>query len=137
MAGKIIADTLETGAGADIATSYVVNGSAKAWANINGGGTPSIRNSLNSASITDNATGDFTINFTSSMDDADYVTENDAEASSDTNTHHNYNMTVNLYGTKTNYIISSSYRLKVSGGVSQHGLTDSAQIHTAVHGDLA
>lgn len=29
MAGKIIADTIETGAGADISTSYVVNGSAK------------------------------------------------------------------------------------------------------------
>ena len=35
MAGKMIADTLETGAGADIATSYVVNGSSKFWININ------------------------------------------------------------------------------------------------------
>lgn len=74
MAGKIIADTLETGAGADISTSYVVNGSAKAWVNFNGTGTPAIRNSLNTSSITDNGTGDYDINFTNNFDAASNYT---------------------------------------------------------------
>ena len=72
MAGKIIADTLETGAGADIATSYVVNGSAKAWVNLDATGTPAARDSLNLSTITDNAAGDFTLNWSSSMDNANY-----------------------------------------------------------------
>jgi hypothetical protein len=71
MAGKIIADTIETGAGADISTSYVVNGSAKAWVNFNGSSSASnpnsIRVSLNCTSYTDNGSGDYTISLTNSM----------------------------------------------------------------------
>ena len=37
-----------------VGTSYVVNGSAKAWVNFNGSGTIAVRNSLNVASLTDN-----------------------------------------------------------------------------------
>ena len=76
MAGKIIADTLETGAGADIATSYVVNGSAKAWINFNGTATGAVstyaRDSLNLSVTIDNGTGDYTLGFTSSMGNATY-----------------------------------------------------------------
>ena len=72
MAGKIIADTIETGAGADISTSYVVNGSAKAWVDILSGG--SIGDSLNVASFTDNGVGDYTQNFTSALNNSNYST---------------------------------------------------------------
>ena len=72
MAGKIIADTLETGAGADIATSYVVNGSAKAWVNFNGIGTVAVRDSLNASSIQDNGTGYYSLNFSSSTANINY-----------------------------------------------------------------
>lgn len=70
MAGKIIADTLETGAGADISTSYVVNGSAKVWLLTNAGAAAS--DSLNVASMTDNGTGDYTAAYTSSMASSNY-----------------------------------------------------------------
>jgi hypothetical protein len=73
MAGKIIADTLETGAGADIATSYVVNGSAKMWINMNGTGTIASRDSLNVSGLTDNGTGNYTYALSSSMSDANYA----------------------------------------------------------------
>ena len=46
--------------------------SARAWVNFNGTGTVGIRASGNVSSITDNGTGDYTINFTTSMPDADY-----------------------------------------------------------------
>ena len=45
---------------------------ARAFVNFNGTGTPAIRNSSNVSSITDNGTGDYTINFTTSMPDANY-----------------------------------------------------------------
>lgn len=45
----------------------------RAWVNFNGTGTPSIRASGNVSSITDNGVGDYTINFTTAMPDANYV----------------------------------------------------------------
>ncbi|MCA6304543.1 MAG: hypothetical protein IM628_06960 [Phenylobacterium sp.] len=45
---------------------------AKAWVNFNGTGVVSIRDSFNVSSITDNGTGDYTINFTSAMADTSY-----------------------------------------------------------------
>lgn len=44
--------------------------SARAWVNFNGTGTVAIRASGNVSSITDNGTGDYSINFTTAMPDA-------------------------------------------------------------------
>ena len=55
-----------------IPTTYVTNGSAKAWVNFNGTGTVAIRESFNVASLTDNGTGDYTVNFTTAMPDANF-----------------------------------------------------------------
>jgi hypothetical protein len=46
--------------------------SCRAWVNFNGTGTPAIRASGNVSSITDNGTGDYTVNFTTAMADANY-----------------------------------------------------------------
>ncbi len=44
----------------------------KAWVNFNGTGTVAIRASYNVSSITDNGTGDYTVNFTTALADANY-----------------------------------------------------------------
>jgi hypothetical protein len=59
---------------ATVPVNTVVNGSAKAWVNFNGTGTVAIRASFNVTSITDNGTGDYTVNFTTAMVDANYST---------------------------------------------------------------
>jgi len=46
--------------------------SVRAWVNFNGTGTPAIRAAYNVASITDNGTGDYTVNFTTALPDANY-----------------------------------------------------------------
>jgi hypothetical protein len=51
-----------------VATAY----GCRAWVNFNGTGTPAIRGSGNVSSITDNGTGDYTVNFTTAMPDANY-----------------------------------------------------------------
>lgn len=51
-----------------VATAYA----ARAWVNFNGTGTVAIRASGNVSSITDNGTGDYTVNFTNAMPDANY-----------------------------------------------------------------
>jgi hypothetical protein len=47
--------------------------SVRAWVNFNGTGTVAIRAAYNVASITDNGTGDYTVNFTTAMPDANYA----------------------------------------------------------------
>lgn len=44
----------------------------RAWVNFNGQGTVAIRESGNVSSITDNGTGDYTVNFATAMPDASY-----------------------------------------------------------------
>ncbi len=45
----------------------------RAWVNFNGTGTPAIRASGNVSSITDEGTGQYTINFSTSMPDANFA----------------------------------------------------------------
>jgi len=47
--------------------------SARAWVNFNGTGTVAIRASGNVTSITDNGTGNYTVNFTAAMPDINYT----------------------------------------------------------------
>ena len=54
------------------AVENAIQGSAKAWVNFNGTGTVAIRASYNVSSITDNGTGDYTVNFTNALTDANY-----------------------------------------------------------------
>ena len=87
MAGTVVADQLEA---ASTSTLVIKNGVAntpptiqdsagtqigtfcRAWVNFNGTGTVAIRASFNVSSITDNGTGDYTVNFTNAMPDANY-----------------------------------------------------------------
>ena len=62
----------------DSAQFATVSGTApiypcRAWVNFNGTGTVAIRASGNVSSITDNGTGDYTINFTTAITDVNYA----------------------------------------------------------------
>lgn len=63
-----ISDGTTTGSATDM-----IKGSAKAWVNFNGVTTTSIRASYNVSSVTRNASGDYTINFTTALADANYA----------------------------------------------------------------
>lgn len=52
-----------------VATAY----GCRAWVNFNGQGTVAIRGQGNVTSITDNAVGDYTVNFTTAMPDVNYA----------------------------------------------------------------
>lgn len=57
-----------------VATAY----GCRAWVNFNGQGTVAIRASGNVSSITDNGAGDYTVNFTTAMPDANYASAGQA-----------------------------------------------------------
>ena len=71
MAGALTISTLNNDTGV-LATQNGMTGIAKAWVNFNGTGTVAIRDSFNVSSITDNGTGDYTVNFTTAMPNANY-----------------------------------------------------------------
>jgi hypothetical protein len=62
----------DTAATKSVPIEDVVNGTARAWVNFNGTGTVAIRAQYNVTSITDNGTGDYTVNFTTAMPDTNY-----------------------------------------------------------------
>ena len=66
--------TIQDTAGSNSSTpAAIANGIAKAWVNFNGTGTVAIRAQYNVSSITDNGTGDYTVNFTNALADANYA----------------------------------------------------------------
>ena len=70
--GTIAFDTLSTsgqisGTAKSVDTDYLASGSAKAWLNYKGTSTNAINASLNTTSVTDNGTGDYTQNMTNNL----------------------------------------------------------------------
>ena len=73
MASELRVTTIANNAGTEsVNTTYVVNGSAKAWLKYNQA-TPGVDNSLNVSSVTDNATAKYTINYTSNWANINYT----------------------------------------------------------------
>jgi hypothetical protein len=74
MAGALTISTLNNDTGV-LATQNGMTGIAKAWCNFDGytGSTTTVRNSFNVSSVTYNAEGDYTLNFTSALANANYT----------------------------------------------------------------
>lgn len=81
-----VATGTDTGRVPSVSTMGSHQGVAKAWVNFNGTGTVAIRDSFNVTSITDGGTGDYTINFTTAMPDANYAVAGSASRVAGSNT---------------------------------------------------
>lgn len=118
-----------------VGTSYVVNGSAKAWTNARQSGTQSHRLSLNFSSITDEATATTTVTYTSAFANDDYCTTygiRDGGGENDTR------MVVG--STTTGYYTTTSQRVYCGQHGSTEGvltLNDADVLCLCLHGDLA
>jgi hypothetical protein len=134
MAGKIVADTLEHSTAGSIATNYVVEGSAKAWFNLNAA-TPALRDSFNIASITDEDKGRYEGNFTSAMGNGDYSANGSSTVKGSSNSFSNILTTGdpdNTYGLHT----TSAIRANVYA-YNASDYSDPQMLQVTVHGDLA
>ncbi len=86
--GAVSGERLSQAIAVGVPTELNASGSApmyacRAWVNFNGTGTVAIRASGNVSSITDNGVGDYTVNFTTAMPDADYAVSATGGARSD------------------------------------------------------
>lgn len=68
-----VATGTDTARAPSVSTMGSHQGMAKAWVNFNGTGTLAIRDSYNVTSVTDNAAGRYTVNFSTAMANANYA----------------------------------------------------------------
>jgi len=87
----------DTSGGNSSTTAQIASGRAKAWVNFNGDGAVAIRANFNVNSITDNGTGDYTVNFTTALTDANYSVGGSIRNSTDGTTANRDNATHGLH----------------------------------------
>lgn len=114
--------TLATQAGVEVYT-------AKAWVNFNGTGTVAIRGSGNVSSITDNGTGDYTVNFTNALVDSNYVVSGSANDSGGGSSYVWLTTGAGLYGT----ILRSTTQVRVQSAYVSTGVIDSTTVNVVIH----
>ncbi len=129
MASELRVTTIANNAGTEsVDTTYVINGSAKAWGNFTSSSSTSYRDSFNFSTITDVGTGITTHAFSTSMSNNDYAVTS-AVSAVETGT--------GSYGGDEHcrdYTTSSFKQYTATGAGS---LTDRPLNNNSVNGDLA
>ena len=128
---NLTATNLTDGAGTTSTFANVNSGSAKAWVNFNGTGTPAIRGSQNISSLTDYATGTQGINFSSNMNDVNFAVSSTCQYGTG--------------GTSLNACLRNAGVYPLTTGdahfftVSDYSVsaTDEEVVVASIHGDLA
>jgi hypothetical protein len=115
--------------------SRAVSGVAAAWINFNGTGTVAARDSVNVASLTDNGTANYTVNFSSSFSSANYSFQNGSV------TDGTGRGTVLTDDSNSFSILSSSFTLPygLTSNANSAGIVfdDVSHVMNSFHGDLA
>lgn len=119
------------------ATMQLQQGVTKQWTNINGNsGTPSVRESFNNSSLTDNGTGDYTLALSSSMDNVNYSLQaTGSDTTSGAASVFNRKLTLN---TAASVPTTSQYR--IASGYNYYTVSaffDCSYNYTEINGDLA
>ena len=124
---EIKANTISDAAGTGPINLYKQS-AAKAWVNFNGTGTVAIRDSVNISSITDDGTGRYLTNFSTSFSAANYTfNANKGRSSGDSGS-------VNLYSNSLTPTTSVAKFLVVD---QAYNAQDEDYVSVTIHGDLA
>ena len=109
-------------------TTYSARGIAKAWVNFDGTGTIAARDSENVSSLTDNGTGDYTVNFSNAFGAADY-----AFATGRGRTSAEFGTIV----ARTNVTAPATSSLRIGNSIENWTSADEEYVNVIFHGDLA
>ena len=138
MASELRVNTLKDASGNNsVAMQYVAEGSAKVWTTINGTGTAAITDSLNTTSITDNGTGNYTFIIASDMSNAEYATSySNYPTTSASPAIHNIEIDCT---SSPSPILTGSLRVEVAYSTTSTSRTeiDPVRCSIKIHGDLA
>ena len=110
-------------------TTNLQQGLAKAWVNFNGTSTIAARDSSNVGSLTDNGTGDYTVNFSNSMGNANYCIAAYVAANLNFNNFQAYQVEQGTASTSSIRVGTNPQR--------EAGREDVQFVHVGILGDLA
>lgn len=130
---ELRADTI-TGSDGSSPVTLTKQSAAKAWFNLNAA-TPALRDSFNIASITDEGTGLYEGNFSSTLSNGNYSANGSSSAKGSTNSYTNIFTT----GDETDLLgLHSTAGIRVNNFSNNlPGLSDPSMMQLSVHGDLA
>tara|TARA_B100002019_G_scaffold202596_1_gene175613 strand:+ start:4749 stop:5153 length:405 start_codon:yes stop_codon:yes gene_type:complete len=126
---NLTATNLTDGAGTTSTFANINQGHSKAWVNFNTNTSTSIHDSFNTASLTDNATGDTTQTFTNAMGNANFASSGACNHGGIAN--FDSNLTI-PHGVNPS---TTTVRSQVSN--SANSASDGPYISHLIHGDLA
>ena len=107
-----------------IATSFVANGSAKAWCSYDGSGTVAIDDSFNMSGITDDTTGSYTLTINSDMSNTTYSSQSCGDQTG--------GATSTCITNQNSSVTAITVICRKDGTI-----TDNDDMYLTVHGDLA
>lgn len=108
-----------------------VTTNALAWVNFNGTGTVAIRSSYNVSSITDNGTGNYTVNFANALSDANYSAVLGAQG----NTSASNNGYATLYPATSGNMTQTTSIVQIRGVNGANALADLEVVCLSVFGN--
>ena len=118
-------------------TTNLQQGLCKSWATIIGTGTPTINDSLNMTSVTDNSTGNFTFNIANDMNNAEYASSYSVYPTTTTSPAiHSIEIDCT---SSPSPILAGSLRVEVAYSTTSTSRTelDPTRCSVKIHGDLA
>jgi hypothetical protein len=125
MASELRVTTIANNAGTEsVDTTYVINGSAKAWGHFEGSDA-TLDDSFNTTSLTDNSTGSFSPQLTNSLANTNYASSTNCANTSNT---------ASNSGSKAQTYATGSFNIVTTQNGADADVNDT--IYTA-HGDLA
>lgn len=127
-------DKVPTVAGVGVTPS-----ASKVWINFNGAGAIASRDSYNTSTLVDNATGDYTVNFSSNMADTNYVVNLSATDNGTTTTPtqaDGFSYGSWARGANSAGYLTSSLRVQV-GYPANANLYDQSHVNIVIQGELA
>lgn len=108
---------------------FVLGGCAKAWANLNGTGTISLRDSLNNSSVIDNGTGRYQFNLINTMTSTNFMVSQSQNVGD-----RDYPVGINIV-TSTRFDAQCD---QMAGSTNNNrSQLDHSYVGVAIHGDLA
>ena len=117
-----------------VALETVSQGSSKAWYNLNAN-TPTLRDSFNIGSVTDEGTGKYEGNFTNAMSNGNYSANGNNSTKGATNA---YQFIISTGDQNNTYGLHSTAAIRTnSWAENTAALADSDMVQVSIHGDLA
>ena len=133
LTGKTSAGDITVTSEGGAATQSLQQGLAKCWVNYDGKTTNTVRDSLNTSSVTDNGTGDYSVTYSSNLSNANYT----ASLSSDNQNNGGWRV---IFQFNSSTPRTTSLIRTVSAGTDYNVASaagDFLYVDISLHGDLA